>query len=245
VNGESIRGTSRTPLPPQTWGQSTQRGNRLYLHVFDWPRDRRLHVAGLTAPVSKAWLLAEPNAPALPTHTVGPRDVEIEVPAAPTDRWLSVIVVDVAGPVAPDSVLYLPAKGSAVRLHVFDGRLVGEGIRYGDGKRGRDVTQGWSAVGSGVEWRVRVAEPARYRVAVEYAAAAPADTGHFTITIGELRLSGRVSPTGGDALFATRDVGDVALAPGEYVIGLRAALVVGPELMRLRRLVLTPVARPE
>jgi len=244
VNGESIRGTSRTPLPPQSWGQSTSRGNRLYLHVFDWPRDRRLHVAGVSVPITKAWLLAEPNAPALPTHVVGARDVEIEVPAAPMDRWLSVIVLDLARPTAPDSLLYLPATGRSppIRLHVFDGRLIGEGIRYGDGKRGRDATQTWNAVGSGVEWRVRVAEPARYRVSLEYATPAPADTGSFTITIGEQRLEGRVLPTGGDTVFAVREVGDVALAPGEYSLAVRSTRVVGSELMRLRRLVLTPMS---
>ena len=102
VNSESIRGTRRSPLPPQTWGESTSRGNRLYLHVFDWPRAGTLHVAGLTAPVTKAWLLAEPNAPALPTRVVGPRDVEIEVPNAPTDRWVSVIVLDLASPAMPN-----------------------------------------------------------------------------------------------------------------------------------------------
>ena len=243
VNGESIRGTTRTPVPVQTWGQSTRKGNRLYLQVFDRPPDRVLHVAGLTTDVTRAWLLAEPNAPPLRVRRVSPRDVQIEVPPAPTDRWVSVIVLDLAGAAAPDSVLYLPAKGQAIRLHVFDGHLFGEGIRYGDGKRGRDATQGWNVVGSGVLWSVRTIEPARYRVALEYAAAAPADTGTFTVAVGEQRLSGRVSPTVSDTLFATHDLGEIDLPAGEYLLTVRAASVEGAELMRLRRVVLTPVSR--
>ena len=47
VNGDSIRGTTRTPLPVQTWGESTRKGNKLYLHIFDWPTNGQLVVGGL------------------------------------------------------------------------------------------------------------------------------------------------------------------------------------------------------
>ena len=35
VNGESIHGTTATPLPVQAWGESTRKGNTLYLHVLE------------------------------------------------------------------------------------------------------------------------------------------------------------------------------------------------------------------
>lgn len=35
VNGDSIYGSERTPLPVQAWGESSTKGNMLYLHVFD------------------------------------------------------------------------------------------------------------------------------------------------------------------------------------------------------------------
>ena len=54
VNGESIRGTTRTPLPVQAWGESTRKGNTLYLHVFDWPSDGKLVVGGLKTDVKGA-----------------------------------------------------------------------------------------------------------------------------------------------------------------------------------------------
>ncbi|MBR1799949.1 MAG: alpha-L-fucosidase [Bacteroidaceae bacterium] len=34
VNGESIYGTQATPLAQQPWGVTTQKGNRLFLHIF-------------------------------------------------------------------------------------------------------------------------------------------------------------------------------------------------------------------
>src|SRR6185295_2281502 len=51
TNGESIHGTTRTPLPVQAWGESTRKGNTLYLHVFDWPAGGELMVGGLKSNV--------------------------------------------------------------------------------------------------------------------------------------------------------------------------------------------------
>jgi alpha-L-fucosidase len=37
VHGESIYGTRGGPIAPRSWGVTTQRGNRVYVHVLDWP----------------------------------------------------------------------------------------------------------------------------------------------------------------------------------------------------------------
>ena len=36
-NGETIYGTRGGPFTPRNWGAVTQNGNRLYVHVLDWP----------------------------------------------------------------------------------------------------------------------------------------------------------------------------------------------------------------
>jgi alpha-L-fucosidase len=38
-NGESIYGTRGGPLPPGSWGVTTQKGGKIYLHVLDWNGD--------------------------------------------------------------------------------------------------------------------------------------------------------------------------------------------------------------
>ena len=53
VNGETIHGTTRTPLDRQAWGDSTLKGDTLYLHVFEWPTDGRLVVGGLQSNVAR------------------------------------------------------------------------------------------------------------------------------------------------------------------------------------------------
>jgi alpha-L-fucosidase len=37
--GESIYGTRGGPFHPQSWGGTTHRGNRIYVHIMDWPDD--------------------------------------------------------------------------------------------------------------------------------------------------------------------------------------------------------------
>jgi alpha-L-fucosidase len=44
VNGESIYGTSASPIGAPVWGRCTRKGSTLYLHLFDWPRDGQLRV---------------------------------------------------------------------------------------------------------------------------------------------------------------------------------------------------------
>jgi alpha-L-fucosidase len=38
-NGESIYGTRGGPLPPSSWGATTQREGKIYVHVMDWQGD--------------------------------------------------------------------------------------------------------------------------------------------------------------------------------------------------------------
>ena len=44
---------------PAEWGRSTTKGDTIYLHVFDWPKDGKLVVEKLDKPVKKAWLLSD------------------------------------------------------------------------------------------------------------------------------------------------------------------------------------------
>lgn len=37
ANGETVYGTEAGPVAPRTWGVTTRRGNRIFVHVFDWP----------------------------------------------------------------------------------------------------------------------------------------------------------------------------------------------------------------
>jgi alpha-L-fucosidase len=104
VNNEAIYGTSASPFPYLKWGRCTKKDNKLYLSVFDWPRNGRLHVP-VSVPVKKAYLLTQPSN-ALKTEIVDGR-LEISVPANAPDKIASVVVVETDG-----TMEVLPAASS-------------------------------------------------------------------------------------------------------------------------------------
>jgi len=59
VNGESIYGTTASPLGKVPWGRCTAKPGKLYLHVLDWPADAKLKVPGVKNQTKKAYLLRQ------------------------------------------------------------------------------------------------------------------------------------------------------------------------------------------
>lgn len=101
VNGESIHGTIASPLDAApAWGRITQKGNALYLHVFDWPQDGKLTVSGINATVKRASLLVNKREK-LAVQQANPQEIQITVPATATDPLDSVIVLNCSGLIGP------------------------------------------------------------------------------------------------------------------------------------------------
>jgi alpha-L-fucosidase len=238
VNGESIYGCDRTPLPVQSWGASTRKGNRLYLHVFDWPKNGRLVVSGLRTDASAARLLAT-TAPVTPRR-IAPEDVELTLPATAPDKSDTVIVLDFAtAPEGDKAIRIAPEQGVTTTLHVMDGALSGKGISYGDGKRTRDVVDTWNATTGAVTWQVRATAPLRVRVVAAYNTGKKDDGGMLAVAVaGQVRTL-VVTPTENATDFRTDVMGIITLQPGEHTITARPQRLTGANLMRLRQLELT------
>ena len=103
TNSESIYGTAASPFAESPWGRCTQKtlpdGNtRLYLHVFDWPKNGRLAVPVMNR-ILGAKLLSAPGE----ELRVVPGDnvPSVEVPRQAPDKIDTVVVVDVAGEPQP------------------------------------------------------------------------------------------------------------------------------------------------
>jgi alpha-L-fucosidase len=237
-NGESIYGCDRSPLPVQPWGASTRRGDRLYLHVFHWPADGKLLVGGLRSNPVGAHLLHATGE--LAVNRLNADDLELTLPAAAPDATDSVIVLDFPAQIAADKSIRLAPAGPATTLHVMDGRLDGPGIRYGDGKTNRDVTEEWSGAEAAVTWVVRVPAAAKFKVGVQYNTLGQDNTGAFTLAAAGQSLVGRVTPTENVNTFRTDGIGELSLPAGVHTLVMRATAIAGGNLMRLRRLELTP-----
>jgi alpha-L-fucosidase len=101
VNSASIYETTASPFASLPWGRATVRAGDdgrtiVYLHVFDWPADRRLVVPGLMNPPRRAYLLGDPARRPLAASRQADQ-VVITLPAAPADPADSVVVLEVEG----------------------------------------------------------------------------------------------------------------------------------------------------
>lgn len=237
MNGESIYGCDRSPLPVQRWGTSTRKDNRLYLHVFDWPADGRLVIAGLRSNALGARLL---HGGEVGLRRLNADDVELTLPPAAPDAINSVVVLDFPAQIAANRALRLDPAGTTT-LHVMDGRLDGRGIRYGDGKTNRDVTEEWSGADATVTWTVRVPQAGRFRVAAQYNTHPGTSPGAFVVEAAQQSLAGPVVPTENVNTFRTEPLGALALPAGEHTLVVRPTRLPDGNLMRLRQLELTPV----
>lgn len=255
VNGDaSICGTQATPLTVQSWGESTRKGNNLYLHVFDWPKDGKLCVGGLLTDVKRAYLLSNPQKSL--KHARNGKDMWVDVPTACPDTVNSVVVLECASDLKVDSRRRISTTQEADCLRTFDAQLVG-GARYGGEEVEAHCVQNLKKKGDGVVWPVRLDKPTTYEVSIAYVAPAPkykdemveGDAGKelrkassgaggvYSISLGGKRLVKKVS-TGNDV---EEVVGTVTLPAGEFDIRIGTESVSAVELFRPRYITLKPV----
>ncbi|MBV9937202.1 MAG: alpha-L-fucosidase, partial [Acidobacteriaceae bacterium] len=103
TNSESIYGTSASPLPEQTWGRSTVKGNTVYLHVWNWPADNKLRVSGLRNRTVSAYALTNRSRPLTVSYVSGTPVVDL--PSHPPDERDTVIALELDRPPQVDSPL--------------------------------------------------------------------------------------------------------------------------------------------
>ena len=256
VHGESVRGTTRTPLPVQAWGESTRKGDTIYLHVFEWPRDGKLIVGGLKTAVDSARILGMEDSN-LEVSRVNPLDLVIRgLPVNPPDPADSVIAITCNGSPEADSSRLLSSDVVSDKLRAFDAKLEGH-LSFGPGKVTDAWVANWKTTEDAVVWSVRVNETTTFDAAIGYDA--PNDTrrnrivegdagkellkankgagGTYTVTLGPQTFDGSVR-TG---LRVTEPLGRVTLPPGLHDIRVSARAITGEELFRLRQLTLKPI----
>jgi alpha-L-fucosidase len=232
VNGDSIRGTERTPLAVQSWGESTRKGNTLYLHVLTWPSRGRVVVAGLKTPVKKAFLLSDPGT-SLAVQKLGDHDMVLKGPEKAPDAADSVIALELAGAPAADPVRLLGGEVPVEVLRAFDAKISNE-LRFGAGKEKDSYVEGWTGPNQSVRWPIRLREKVNYEVAIAYDSEKESVGNLFVVKVGHKVFNGKVA----ESPKAPQVLGTVALGPGDDEIAVEAAGTRTGELMRLRGIVL-------
>ena len=261
---ESIHGTQRTPLPPQNWGVVTSRENVLYLHVFDWPEDGKLQLAGLTGKANSALLMKENKK--LQIKQLENNILQISVPKNPTHPAISVIKTTCDTKPAGDGYRLLETQRQN-RLHVFDyTTFTGSDIRPARGKGTDAYVHRWKDPDSKITWKVRQVETQKYNVHMLYDLPKKGTfNDSYELSIGDQVLQGKVSreSTGKAEILDAEiklmrlnedflrsmpteiyadDLGEITLKPGTFEIELGAGdEIKRAELFRPRAIILKPL----
>ncbi len=235
VNGEAIYGTSAGPfkrgLP---WGQATQKGETLYLHVFDWPKDGKLFVPLANKPL-KAYLLAAKDKTL--EVSAGEKGLTIQVPAEAPDKIASVIALELEGKPQPFAHSLRPAADGTLLLNAADAEIEGSAKLE---ERGGEPNIGfWTDPKTTVSWNVDL--PAgEYNVALQFAAESRSDGNQFRVIAGDQYVAGKVEATGAWDKFTTVQLGKLNVPAGAKTITVKPTKTFGP-VMNLRGIKLKKV----
>ena len=258
LNGESIRGTTRTPLPRQTWnGESTRKGNTLYLHVFDWPTNGELLVSGLKTDVKRVRILGTPLATVNVKRLNEFDCVLTGLPNNAPDAADSVVALECASEPATDTAQLVTAAVAKNVLGGLDAKVTAP-ANYRTGRGAGDAwVVNWTSTNAAARWMIRVGKKTSFDATLVYDASsgvkqnrlvegdagkelAKANTGAggvYTVTIAGQAFEKTVK-TGKPV---SEPLGRVTLDAGRNEVCVAAKAVNGEELFRLRRLILEPI----
>ncbi len=247
-NGESIYGTTAGPLPYHSWGVSTLKKNKLYLHVFNWPKDGILYVSG-SAKISNGYLLTDPSKK-IRMEQLPNGDNRLIVPKQAPDSINTVLVFDYKGQRFPDSLHYITRNTMKERFLAFDAIQHGKGFSFGDGKTNRYYLDGWKKKDQSVSWQFRTESqsPLRFKMVIKYLATQETSGGSYAVIVDrndaassdELYNSKHGVSTDAKNVI-TQDLGDISLENGSYTLKLVPVTINKEELMKLLEVQLIPL----
>ena len=91
-NGEAIYGTRGGPLSPRSWGVTTQKGNKVYVHILDW-QDPVLALPHLSKRVISAHFLSDGSKVSYAENQFG---LLLRLPTPAADDYDRIIVLELA-----------------------------------------------------------------------------------------------------------------------------------------------------
>lgn len=209
INGDAIYGTTASPFKRAVdFGRVTRKSDKLFLHVFDWPKDGVLWVP-VSSKISKAYLMGDPDS-ALPISMVD-RGTAITVNAPVADAPATVVVVELAGPLVTFVPPIRPAIDGSFTLSAADATIVGTTAKLAANKRHVQIITSWTDVHDTVQWQIQVTHAGVFHVQVTYSSVPPGGA-EYEIFGGDQKLTGKVVATKGADDFTTVTVGDVSFA---------------------------------
>ncbi|MCL2407223.1 MAG: alpha-L-fucosidase [Defluviitaleaceae bacterium] len=190
VNGDSIYGCTRSPLPVQTFGETTRKGGKLFLHLFK-PCDENIVLAGLINPVKRAYLMADEAKTPLAVKRINYFDTQITLPSE-QPAW-TVLVVEFDGELLHGGGRLVNGKGPLL-LKAFDADYVDPDLSHADGKKWRDYYHNFKNAEQSVAWKVRTNKKTRYKLGVIYSTESPECGSTYSIYANGVKQVKAISP---------------------------------------------------
>jgi alpha-L-fucosidase len=165
VNSESIYGSKAGPYPYDfPWGVMTSGKGKLFLHVFNWPKESTLTLYGLKSKVGRAELLSNRGwaVPFKQLHTKDPDHYSLsllKLPQPAPDAIDTVIALSLAG--KPEVVTELQQQpGGKVTLPSFLAEIHGATAKVDT----RGVMEHWTNKDEWLDWKFQVSQPGTFEV---------------------------------------------------------------------------------
>ena len=240
VNSESIYGTTASPLGQVPWGRCTARGEKLYLHVFDWPKDGKLEVQGLRNKVKKAYLLADDKRGALAVSRKDEDNLVVAVASGAVDPVNTVVVLEIVGKPEVAIRSASTAKDGSVELKAVDATVHGETAKYESGN-GKDNIGFWTDPQDYVSWDFTIGKAGTFDVEITLACDQGTGGSEYAVSVGGQELAGKVKETGSWTDFVTEKLGSVQLREaGKHTLTVKPKTKPGLAVMNLKSIRLVP-----
>jgi alpha-L-fucosidase len=192
----------------------TQKPGKLFLHVFDWPKDGKLWMP-LTGNVTKAYLLASPDK----TFDVSTSQsgTTITLTGDAPDKIASVVVAELDGPPQTFATSIRAANDRSFDLDATDADL-GGAAKMSTTKRGHKQFITLSKEDATATWPIGITSPGSYKAELTYSTDKDGG-GQYLLTAGDQKLSDKVEVTKTSDDFKTVTVGNLTLdKPGDVKI---------------------------
>lgn len=236
-NSESIYGTSASPLSDPNWGRITAKGNLLYLHVFNWPADGRLRLAGLLNEITAAHPLLAPAQKLAVSKSFG--TVALTLPARPINSADTVFVLELNGPAKAEPAIITQGSDTPLLLDYTSAVTSGKAVKRFNREGGFHIAK-WTSPQDGIAWHVLVSQAGTYTLRIRYAAGQESKGDRFQINVGNQTVDAAVEVTGDGYQYSTFTLKKLPLKAGQCVVTMAPSAQLNHNLMFLNSLELVP-----
>jgi alpha-L-fucosidase len=233
-NGEAIYGTTASPFPKLAWGNCTVKGNQLYLIVLRPPETGIVDLPGLNNRILSAYPLGQKDLKLIADNRA------IKLPDNFEPR--SVIIAELDGTPDVDPPVIVPSDSGNILLDYVSARTFGK-TKKRFNRKGKFHISKWQSPQDWVEWKLKLDNPGKYLVQMNYAARENSAGKKIRISSNGKQLAYTLSSTGDWYDFKAVPCGELSLKSGVIDITIRPGQAGKHDLFYFKSLELIPSTR--